>query len=51
MEKFKINNEIKLKLENWDIQDVFSYLYHLRANPSKRNNQLEKIVKKYINNY
>ncbi len=51
MERFKINTEINLKLQNWDMKDVFSYLYHLRANPSKRNNKLEKIVTEYINNY
>ena len=51
MEKIKINNEIKLKFENWDIKDLFEYLYHLRNYPTKRNNELEKVVTKYINNY
>lgn len=50
MEKFKINNEIKLNLKHWDTKDIFEYLYHLRNNPSVRNNKLEKLVVKHINN-
>ena len=48
-----MNTEIKIQnnLKNWDIKDVFEYLYHLRNNPSKQNNILEKIVSEYINKY
>ena len=51
MKKANQNQDLKAKLQNWDVREVLEYLYHLRANPSERNNRLEKIVKEYINNY
>lgn len=52
MKKAKsINQDLEAKLDNWTAREVFEFLYHLRANPNKVNNRLEKRVTDYINNY
>ena len=46
-----IYKDLEAKLDNWTASEVFDFLNHLRANPNKVNNRLEKRVTNYINNY
>jgi hypothetical protein len=49
MEMYKVKKEMNISFENWSSQDLFEYLYFLKRNPNKRNNELQKQVKNYIN--
>tara|TARA_Y100000361_G_C10950962_1_gene233749 strand:+ start:96 stop:275 length:180 start_codon:yes stop_codon:yes gene_type:complete len=51
MEMYKVKKEMNISFENWSSQDLFEYLYFLKRNPNKRNNELQKQVKNYINKY